>query len=168
MTVIPKHCEIVSGQGTCSVYVALRPTNSIPPVPLGNEGDNPNEMILPNVTAAYTVLGVTVTYNNDTYSLSKTIYKPESSLMYSTPPIDYSYRIHDGLLNMHLESADLSMLENRNVTLELWHNMYGCLRMQTITNNSEQIELHGLPQGIYVLIIKDNDVIVNSEKILVK
>lgn len=168
VTVLPKHCEIVSGQGTCSVYVALRPTNSIPPVPLGNEGDNPNEMILPNVTAAYTVLGVTVTYNNDTYSLSKTIYKPESSLMYSTPPIDYSYRIHDGLLNMHLESADLSMLENRNVTLELWHNMYGCLRMQTITNNSEQIELHGLPQGIYVLIIKDNDVIVNSEKILVK
>ena len=78
MTVIPKHCEIVSGQGTCSVYVALRPTNSIPPVPLGNEGDNPNEMILPNVTAAYTVLGVTVTYNNDTYSLSKTIYKPEN------------------------------------------------------------------------------------------
>jgi hypothetical protein len=28
--------------------------------------------------------------------------------------------------------------------------------------------LHGLPQGIYVLIIKDNDVIVNSEKILIK
>lgn len=168
VTVFPKHCEIVSGQGTCSVYVALRPTNSFPPIPLGNEGSNSDEIVLPDVAATYTVLNVTVTSNGGTYSLSKTIYKPETSLMYSIPPVEYSYQIRNRELNITLESDNMSIHGNRNISVELWHNMYGRVRVQSMINNVEQIDLQGLTQGIYVLIIKDNDIIVSSEKILIK
>ena len=37
-----------------------------------------------------------------------------------------------------------------NYTLELWHSLYGLLRIQQTQSINEQIDTNGLPQGIYI------------------
>lgn len=43
-----------------------------------------------------------------------------------------------------------------NYTLELWHSLYGLLRIQQTQSINEQIDTNGLPQGVYIVIFKQN------------
>ena len=49
--------------------------------------------------------------------------------------------------------------------LELWHNIYGCMRTQHVRSSHEQIDITGLPQGVYVLILKENGNIIAETKV---
>lgn len=49
--------------------------------------------------------------------------------------------------------------------LELWHNIYGRMRTQHVRSSHEQIDITGLPQGVYVLILKENGNIIAETKV---
>jgi hypothetical protein len=50
-------------------------------------------------------------------------------------------------------------------TLELWHNIYGSMGTQQVRSNHEQIDITGLPQGVYVLLLKENGEVIAQTKV---
>ena len=58
--------------------------------------------------------------------------------------------------------------EDSNYSLELWHSIYGAMRIQTADNAHEQMNISGLPQGIYVLSLKENGIIIAQTKIQIE
>lgn len=53
-------------------------------------------------------------------------------------------------------------------TLELCHSIYGCMRTKQVHSTHEQIDISGLPQGTYALILKANNDILAQTKVLIK
>jgi len=52
--------------------------------------------------------------------------------------------------------------------VELWHSMYGLMRTQEMQNTNESIETTGLPQGVYIILYKDqNGTIIDQKKIMI-
>lgn len=58
--------------------------------------------------------------------------------------------------------------EDSNYTLELWHSIYGAMRVQTVYNANEQMSISGLPQGVYVLSLKENGIIIAQTKVQIE
>ena len=56
---------------------------------------------------------------------------------------------------------------NATNTYELWHTIYGRMRVQEAYSANEQIDTTGLPQGIYVLIVKQNGTPITQTKIII-
>ena len=54
--------------------------------------------------------------------------------------------------------------EKSNYTLELWHSIYGRMRIIHVLNASEQIDTSGLPSGVYVLLLKENGCVISQTK----
>ncbi len=50
-------------------------------------------------------------------------------------------------------------------TLELWHNIYGSMGTQQVRSNHEQIDITGLPHGVYVLLLKENGEVIAQTKV---
>lgn len=58
--------------------------------------------------------------------------------------------------------------EDSNYTLELWHSIYGAMRVQTVYNANEQMSISGLQQGVYVLSLKENGIIIAQTKVQIE
>lgn len=77
----------------------------------------------------------------------------------------------EGMLNVNIESLETSPRSQRRVlgdaecTLELWHTIYGCMKTQTVHATNEQISISGLPQGTYILLLKEKGEITAHTKI---
>lgn len=56
---------------------------------------------------------------------------------------------------------------NSLYTLELWHPMYGLMRTKPAYNANEQIDINGLPQGVYILLLKENNHIIAQTKVII-
>ena len=57
---------------------------------------------------------------------------------------------------------------NATYTLELWHTMYGRMRVQEVRNENEQINTTGLPQGVYVILLKENGTTIAQTKVIIQ
>lgn len=55
--------------------------------------------------------------------------------------------------------------DDSEYSLELWHNIYGRMCNQPIIRASELMDISGLPQGLYVLILKENGNIIAETKV---
>lgn len=80
--------------------------------------------------------------------------------------------LNNDLLNITLvgEGEDsqmrgFSIEQDNNYTLELWHAIYGRMHTQTMQSNSVQIGTNNLPQGTYVVVLKDNGEVVAQTKV---
>lgn len=134
---VPKHCVIAQGQGTDSVYIALRPTTYIPPIfPWTPDGTG--------LVAPYAKLTVTISAGTQTYTASKNLHRPPTPSLINNMPHNNSY------------------------TFELWHSAYGLLRTQNIQSADEQIDTSGLPQGLYIIITKENGQPIKQTKIMIQ
>lgn len=139
---VPKHCVIAQGQGTDSVYIALRPTGTMPPPifpPLNVEYPEGGGIVQP-----YAKLTVTISAGTQTYTTSRNLNRPKTPSLINNMPHNNSY------------------------TLELWHSAYGLLRTQNIQSADEQIDTSGLPQGLYIIITKENGQPIKQTKIMIQ
>lgn len=50
-------------------------------------------------------------------------------------------------------------------TIELWHNIYGLMKSQAVLSTDIQIGTSNLPQGVYVLLLKENGEVVAQTKV---
>lgn len=50
-------------------------------------------------------------------------------------------------------------------TLELWHNIYGSMGTQQVRSDHEQMDITGLPHGVYVLLLKENGEVIAQTKV---
>lgn len=69
--------------------------------------------------------------------------------------------IDNGILKVSIQEMD----ERQSYFLELWNPFYGCIKTLAATNYTEQINVNGLPQGVYVLVLKENGDIVSETKV---
>ena len=69
-----------------------------------------------------------------------------------------------------IQDSGNDILKNRenSYTYELWHTMYGLMKIQEIQNANEQVSTTGLPQGVYVVLLKENGTTSAQKKIMVK
>lgn len=67
--------------------------------------------------------------------------------------------------NVRDESSLLSA--QSNYTLELWNSIYGCMRIQSAVNTHEQMNIQNLPQGVYVLLLKENGNTIAETKVII-
>ncbi|MBR1717466.1 MAG: S8 family serine peptidase [Paludibacteraceae bacterium] len=65
-----------------------------------------------------------------------------------------------------LSSAQLN--ESSVYTLELSHSIYGSMRTQQVSGANQQINTVGLPKGVYVLILKENNNIIAQTKVQIQ
>ena len=135
---VPKHCVIAQGQGTDSVYIALRPTGIMPPLPLNIDDPEGGGIAQP-----YAKLSITIFAGNKSYTMSKNLNRPKN--------------------NPHINS----MPQNHSYTLELWHSIYGLLRTQPVQSAEESIDTSGLSQGLYIIILKENGQPIKQTKLLI-
>lgn len=62
-------------------------------------------------------------------------------------------------------SGESSLNKANTYSLELWHNIYGCMRSQTVQSMQVQMDINGLPQGVYVLLLKENGNVIADTKV---
>ena len=62
-------------------------------------------------------------------------------------------------------SVESSLNKANTYSLELWHNIYGCMRSQTVQSMQVQMDISGLPQGVYVLLLKENGNVIADTKV---
>jgi len=58
--------------------------------------------------------------------------------------------------------------EKNLYTLELWHPIYGQMRKQPAYSTNEQININGLPQGTYILLLKKDYEIIAQTKVIIQ
>lgn len=58
--------------------------------------------------------------------------------------------------------------QGADYSLELWHSLYGRMCTQVVQSTTEQINISGYPQGVYVLLLKENDNIVAQTKLIIQ
>lgn len=109
-------------------------------------------------------LTVTVSSSTSSYSTTKRIKRATSD------PFPFSMRSHteNGKVNVTINNDRLQYAGYEGLTLELWHTIYGLIRVQAVNNATERININGLPQGVYAIILKENDNIVATDKVMVK
>lgn len=61
-----------------------------------------------------------------------------------------------------------SLEENSEYTLELWHSIYGLMRTKVAESATEQMSTTGLPQGVYVLLLKENGNVIAETKVMIQ
>ena len=109
-------------------------------------------------------LTVTVSSSTSSYSTTKRIKKATSD------PFPFSMRsnMENGKVNVTINNDRLQYAGYEGLTLELWHTIYGLMRVQAVNNATERININDLPQGVYAIILKENDKIVATDKVMVK
>ena len=65
------------------------------------------------------------------------------------------------------ESISQTKEDKAPLTLELWHNIYGCMRTRQVESDHEQIDISGMPQGVYVLLLKEGGVVIEQTKVTI-
>lgn len=58
--------------------------------------------------------------------------------------------------------------QGADYSLELWHSLYGRMCTQVVQSTAEQINISGYPQGVYVLLLKENDNIIAQTKLIIQ
>lgn len=138
-----KKYHLVSPNGRDSMYIADRPIplGPINPPVIGTSGNGAKP-------GGYHRGNITVTLNygsNDVHTVTKTI------------------REYIGF-----GSKDVPQEDNEgDYKMELWSTTYGLVRVQDVDSAEERMDMNGLPQGVYVLIIKQNGIPVSQQKVMI-
>lgn len=138
-----KKYHLVSPNGRDSMYIADRPIplGPINPPVIGTSGNGAKP-------GGYHRGNITVTLNygsNDVHTVTKTI------------------REYIGF-----GSKDIPQEDNEgDYKMELWSTTYGLVRVQDVDSADERMDMNGLPQGVYVLIIKQNGIPVSRQKVMI-
>jgi hypothetical protein len=53
-------------------------------------------------------------------------------------------------------------------TLELWNSIYGLMRTKVVQSATEQMSTAGLPQGVYVILLKENGNVIAETKVIIQ
>lgn len=115
-----------------------------------------NAQIIPNAGT----IGKTFTYrptSTGVYTITVTNKQKECG--------DESTSKEFNVLRPFLQSPNMN---NGIYTYELWHSIYGLLRTQNIQSADEQIDTSGLPQGLYIIITKENGQPIKQTKIMIQ
>ena len=77
---------------------------------------------------------------------------------------------NQGVLDVAISEEDSQkgqspLMEDADYTLELWHNIYGLMKEQKMLSLQEQMDISSLPQGVYVILLKENGNVIAQEKI---
>ena len=152
---------IASSSNADSVRVAFRqiPANPGPGI---SSSDDP-DYIRP--IYKYADLTVTVSSGSTSYTTTKRIKRKVDS-----SPFALRSNMENNYLNISIQDSGNDILKNRenSYTYELWHTMYGLMKIQEIQNANEQVSTTGLPQGVYVVLLKENGTTSAQKKIMVK
>lgn len=70
--------------------------------------------------------------------------------------------------NEDAQRVQATLNDDSQYTLELWHSIYGRLRTQPALSTSEQMDIHGLSQGTYVLLLKENGNVIAQTKVIIQ
>lgn len=52
--------------------------------------------------------------------------------------------------------------------LELWHNIYGLMQTKQVQSTNEQMNISSLPQGVYILLLKENGIVIAETKVQIQ
>jgi subtilisin family serine protease len=70
--------------------------------------------------------------------------------------------------NEDSQRVQATLNDNSEYTLELWHSIYGRVRTQPALSPSEQMDILGLPQGTYILLLKENGDVIAQTKVIIQ
>ena len=152
---------IASSSNADSVRVAFRqiPANPGPGISSSDDPDYIRPIYI------YADLTVTVSSGSTSYTTTKRIKRNVNS-----SPFALRSNMENNYLNISIQDSGNDILKNRenSYTYELWHTMYGLMKIQEIQNANEQVSTTGLPQGVYVVLLKENGTTSAQKKIMVK
>lgn len=110
---------------------------------------------------------ISVTNTNSECGYATVNYKFDVDINFSLTAI-----LNNGQLNIAItkegedsQNRDFSNEKVSNYSLELWHAVYGRMYIGTMNSNSAQINTQDLPQGTYVIVLKDNNKVIAQTKV---
>jgi hypothetical protein len=81
----------------------------------------------------------------------------------------------NNLLNITISEEDegaqhspAQLDEDSEYSLELWHSIYGLQKTKTAQSAREQMNISGLPQGLYILLLKENGNVIAETKVQIQ
>ena len=67
--------------------------------------------------------------------------------------------------NGEQQHSHAQLNENSDYTIELWHSIYGRMKEQAPHSSTTQIDTSSLPQGVYVVVLKENGEVIAQTKV---
>ena len=160
-----------SPQGRDSILVKFG-YNGLPPTPpspyTGIYDSISTNLIPPSGSYHRGNLSVTISTgsgsNSDSYTLNKTIRRRMTNLM--NPSL--ACNVNGNTLNVVVGDNQIATDNSANYTLELWNSIYGLMRTKVAQSATEQMSTTGLPQGVYVILLKENGNVIAETKVIVQ
>ena len=153
--------ETASPQNRDSMRIAWRPIPPDPGLPINGN----SEIDGPKPRYQQADITVTVSGGGQSYSTTKRIRKE----VYSLPFMLRDENSDDNVRKVMLH-GDYIQVTNINgaSSVEVWHAMYGCVLTQGVRSNTELIDVRNLPQGVYIIILKNGESIVAETKLFIQ
>lgn len=109
-------------------------------------------------------LTITVSSGGQSYSMTKNIRRE----IYSSPFMlrDTNSNDHKPEIIVQGDYVQITKINDAS-TIEVWNAMHGRVLTQRAAGDTEQIDIHNLPKGIYVVILKEEESIVAETKVLI-
>ena len=85
------------------------------------------------------------------------------SLIVSQEDGELHVSVIEGIENQQRTAARLNA--KNSYTIELWHSIYGLMKSQAVLSTDISIDTTGLPQGVYVLSLKENGEVIAQTKV---
>lgn len=157
---------LVSSRYCDSVYVANRNNSLNPWNPLSLNDSLSIEGIHPPLPVHRGTLSVSISCGTTTttYTIKKTI-RESAGVISMMPQLVGS--TDESTLNVQIKNFDSLLTTGQSSTLELWHPIYGRMRTQRANNTMEQINILGLPKGVYILLLRQNGNPIAQTKVMV-
>lgn len=157
---------LVSPQGRDSMYVAYRGTPLVSP-PVIENINNDIEVFRPPFYHRET-LSVSINYGTASYTATKQInMRVEQNSATNAP----QYSMNSSTMGENIEveiSTSGDAFAVSCYSLELWSPIYGLMRTKVVQSATEQMDISGLPQGVYILLLKANGTPVAETKVLIQ
>lgn len=157
---------LVSPQGRDSMYVAYRGTPLVSP-PVIENINNDIEVFRPPFYHRET-LSASINYGTASYTATKQInMRVEQNSATNAP----QYSMNSSTMGENIEveiSTSGDAFSVSCYSLELWSPIYGLMRTKVVQSTTEQMDISGLPQGVYILLLKANGTPIAETKVLIQ
>lgn len=153
--------ETASPQNRDSMRIAWR---QIPPDP-GLPINGNSEVNGPKPRYQQADITVTVSSGGQSYSTTKRIRKEQ----YSLPFMLRDENSNDHIPEIIVQGDYVQITKiNGSSTIEVWNALLGRVLTQRVTDETEMIDVRNLPQGVYIVILKEGETIVAETKVFIQ
>ena len=155
-----------SPQGKDSILVRFGSTfPPTPPSPYTGMYDSiSTNFIPPSVSYQPGYLSVTISYGLESYTTGKIIRRRMSGL--ANPSL--ACNVNGNTLNIVVGDNQIATDNSANYTIELWNSIYGLMRTKVAQSATEQMSTTDLPQGVYVVLLKENGNVFAETKVMIQ